>query len=79
MSRVRASIILLGLSTVLLSWLWMMAVHEFGHVLHAWLSGGTVAKGVLHPLTISRTDVAPDPQPLFVVWGGPIWGCGFRH
>lgn len=70
-----ASTVLLALSTVLLSWLWMMAVHEFGHVLHAWLSGGTVTRVVLHPLAISRTDVAPDPDPLFVVWGGPIWGC----
>ena len=75
MPRMRASIVLLLVTTVLLSWLWMMAVHEFGHVLHAWLSGGTVSKVVLHPLAISRTDVAADPHPLLVVWGGPVWGC----
>ena len=74
MGRGRSLTVLLT-STLLLSWLWMMALHEFGHVLHARLSGGTVTKVVLHPLAISRTDVAPDPQPLFVVWGGPIWGC----
>lgn len=29
---------------------------------------------VLHPLTISRTDVAVNPEPLIVVWAGPIFG-----
>ena len=74
MKRKRIRIVLVG-STCLLSWLGMMIVHEAGHVLHAWLSGGRVEKVVLHPLTISRTDVDPNPHPLFVVWGGPIWGC----
>lgn len=49
-------------------------MHEFGHVLHAWISGGTVTKVVLHPLAISRTDVRPNPAPRFVVWGGFVWG-----
>jgi hypothetical protein len=66
--------ILLIASTLALSWLAMMAVHEFGHVLHAWVSGGRVKRVVLHPLAISRTDVEPNPRPLFVVWGGPLWG-----
>ena len=66
---------LLAIAAVVCSWLWMTAVHEFGHVLHAWLSGGTVERVILHPLTISRTDVRPNPAPRFVVWGGPIWGC----
>ena len=61
-------------ATCCLSWLAMMALHEFGHMLHAWLSGGHVAKVVLHPLAISRTDVSPNSHPLFVVWGGPVWG-----
>lgn len=68
--------LLLLLSTGLFSWLAMMIVHELGHVVHAWLSGGTVDRVVLHPLAISRTDVLPNPHPLFVVWGGPLWGCG---
>jgi hypothetical protein len=29
---------------------------------------------VLHPLAISRTDVSPNPHPLFVAWGGAVWG-----
>ena len=52
----------------------MQAVHESGHVLHAWSSGGTVKAVLLHPLEVSRTDVAPNPHPQFVAWGGPLWG-----
>jgi hypothetical protein len=61
-------------STLAFSWLGMMAVHELGHVLHLGLSGGTVDRVVLHPLTISRTDAGVNPHPLFVAWGGAIWG-----
>lgn len=53
----------------------MQAVHETGHVLGAWLSGGQVARVILHPLTISRTDLMQNPHPLVVVWAGPIFGC----
>lgn len=61
-------------STVLGSWLGMQAVHEFGHVLGARMTGGRVARVVLHPLTISRTDLADNPRPLVVVWAGPVIG-----
>ena len=57
-----------------LCWLAMMAVHELGHVACAMISGGTVERVVLHPLTVSRTDVSPNPSPLFVTWGGPCMG-----
>lgn len=53
-----------------------MGVHESGHVLNAWVSGGTVTKVVLGPLIISRTDVSPNPHALFVAWGGAFWGSG---
>ena len=53
----------------------MQAVHELGHVLHAWPSGGRVQRIVLSPLEISRTDVGPNPHPQLVASGGPIWGC----
>src|ERR1700686_829436 len=66
--------IVLIVATLALSWFGMMAVHESGHALGAWLTGGTVAKGVLHPLTISRTDLRANPHPLLVVWAGPVFG-----
>ena len=65
---------LLIASLTALSWLGMMAVHELGHVLHAWTSGGKVVRVVLHPATFSRTDVSPNPRPLWVAWGGATWG-----
>jgi hypothetical protein len=64
-------------STILGSWLGMQAVHESGHVLAGWLTGGRIAKVVLHPLTISRTDLAENPSPLLVVWAGPVLGVLF--
>lgn len=62
-------------STLLGSWLAMQAVHELGHVIGAWLSGGRVVRVVLHPLTISRTDLAENPYPLAVAWAGPWFGA----
>jgi len=65
---------LLIVSTLLGSWLGMQAVHELGHVVGAWATGGRVARVVLHPLTISRTDLAENPHPLVVAWAGPLAG-----
>lgn len=61
-------------SIVLLSWLLVQVVHEMGHVLGAWLTGGIATHVELHPLAISRTDVDPNPQPLVVAWSGPLFG-----
>lgn len=61
-------------SLLLLCWLSMQVVHELGHVLAAWVTGGRIKALVLHPLVISRTDVSPNPEALVVVWGGPIVG-----
>lgn len=61
-------------STLVGSWLGMQAVHELGHVAGALATRGRVARVVLHPLTISRTDLAENPQPLIVVWSGPLLG-----
>ena len=66
--------IILILSTLILSWLWMMIVHEFGHVVLAWLCGETISKVVLHPLAISRTDSTHNNHPLLVIWAGPALG-----
>ncbi len=66
-------VILIG-SILPLSWLGMLVVHEFGHVLGAWITGGTVAKVVAQPWIISRTDLSHNPHPLVVVWAGPVGG-----
>lgn len=66
---------LFAISLVALSWLAMMAVHELGHVVGAFFTGGSIERIVLHPLAISRTDVAPNPHPKIVVWLGPVIGC----
>lgn len=61
-------------STVLASWLGMQAIHEFGHVLGALATRGKVSQVVVHPLTISRTDLSENPYPLIVAWAGPVFG-----
>ena len=67
--------IMLIVSALGFSWLGMMAVHEFGHVLAAWTSGGVVAHVDLHPLGLSHTRLTANPCPLWVTWGGPLLGC----
>ena len=62
------------IAVLLLSWLGMMVVHELGHVIGAVLTQGVVTNVVLHPLSISRTDVQPNPVPSVVVWLGPLVG-----
>ena len=71
----RGQQIVLIASTLIGSWLGMQAVHEFGHVLGAWLTGGRVSRVVLSPISISRTDLSSNPKPLFVVWSGPVVGA----
>lgn len=66
--------IVLASVTLLLSWLLMQAVHEFGHVCGALATGGTVRRVVLVPWELSRTDLQMNPQPLVVCWSGPILG-----
>lgn len=62
MSRVHQFVLIA--STLAFSWLGMMIVHEFGHIAGAWLTGGTIAKPVPHPLAFSRTDLSHNPHPL---------------
>ena len=70
----RSLVTLFLVATAIASWLAMQAIHEAGHVLAAHLTGGRVANVVLHPLTISRTDLAENPHPVIVCWAGPIVG-----
>jgi hypothetical protein len=67
--------ILLIISFTAFSWLAFMVVHEFGHALTAWITGGSVALMVLHPLQISWTAFARNPHPQLVAWGGAVWGA----
>ena len=72
--RARTRPLLLTVMFLPFCWLAMMTCHEVGHVVAAAITGGTVTEVVLHPLAISRTDVAPNPYPIVVVWAGPIVG-----
>ena len=66
--------IILAATTLYVSWMAMMAVHESGHVLAALVGGGHVRRVVLPFTDFSRTDVDPNPSPRLEVWGGPVWG-----
>src|SRR5258706_15627661 len=59
------------------AWIAMMALHEAGHVLNALTSGGRVSSVTIPLLGFSRTDLSANPHPLWVAWGGPVWGCLF--
>ena len=72
-SRRIPQIILIG-TFIPFCWLAMQVMHELGHVLFAWATKAEVTKVALHPLIVSRTDLAENPHPLAVVWGGPLLG-----
>src|SRR5689334_21467029 len=66
-------VLLIGSFTAF-SWLAFMVVHEFGHVMTVWVSGGSVSRVVLHPMQISWPAFARNPHPQLVAWGGPVLG-----
>lgn len=72
-SRV-SQIILIG-TLIGFSWLAMQAVHELGHVMGARATGAEINQVVLHPMTVSRTDLGQNPKPLQVVWAGSLVGA----
>lgn len=69
---IRSSVFVVAALTA--SWLAMTALHECGHVLNAWLSGGRVTHIELPPRGLGHTQVSPNPSPRFVAWGGALWG-----
>ena len=78
MARMTHSRLFQGLylaATLFVCWFGFMAVHELGHVLAAVVSGGRISQLVLHPFSISRTDLSVNPAPLTVTWMGPLLGC----
>ena len=66
--------LVLIVTTLASAWLLMQVVHEWGHALAGWLTGGEVRRVILHPLAISRTDLGANPHPLLVCWAGPVFG-----
>lgn len=66
--------VLLIVCTLVASWLGMQAVHEFGHCIGAWTTGGTIERVHLKPWSISQTVLLNNPKPLIVVWSGPVVG-----
>jgi len=64
----------LAVAVLYATWMRMMAVHELGHMLNAWMSGGRVIQVQMPLFGFSQTIVHPNPRERFVVWGGPIWG-----
>jgi hypothetical protein len=50
------------------------ALHELGHILHAWVSGGTVAAVQVPLVGFSITRYSTNPHAHFVAWGGAVWG-----
>ncbi len=77
MSLPRFYQLLFCVSLLLGCWLAMMGVHELGHVSGGLVTGGEITRVVLHPLAISRTDLAANPYPAVVVWAGPLGGVLF--
>jgi len=75
MTRSGAILKSLGIAVLLYAtWVGMMAVHELGHCVHAWVSGGVIRRVSIPLLGFSQTFFRFNPHPHFVVWGGPIWG-----
>ncbi|QDU12805.1 hypothetical protein CA11_05850 [Gimesia maris] len=66
--------LLFCISCLVFCWLAMMGVHELGHVLGGLFTGGSISRVVLHPFSISRTDLSVNPLPALVVWAGPVLG-----
>jgi hypothetical protein len=54
------------------SWYGMMAIHEVGHCLAAWMTGGVVEKVHIPLFGFSQTVLASNPYPLAVAWAGSM-------
>ncbi|MCA9007144.1 MAG: hypothetical protein KDA70_17850, partial [Planctomycetaceae bacterium] len=56
-------------------WLAMMGVHELGHLLGGLFTGGSISRVVLHPLSISRTDLSSILRLRWWSGRGLFWEC----
>ncbi len=50
------------------------ALHELGHALAAWMTGGAVQTMILHPFSTSFTEIASDPHPRITHIAGVVFG-----
>lgn len=53
----------------------MIMIHELGHILGGWCSGGVLQEYDLVPWRIPFSLFAPNPHPLITLWSGPILGA----
>lgn len=68
-NRVLKFVVLLGGS-----WCVMTFVHESGHIVCGYASGGALQDADLIPWHLPYSIFAPDPYPLVTLWGGPMLG-----
>ena len=66
--------IIIAVVTIIGSWYAMMLLHELGHCLGAFASGGQIENLRIPLMGFSRTDVSTNGDPLVVIWGGPVIG-----
>jgi hypothetical protein len=53
----------------------MTVVHETGHIVAGWASGGTLREADVAPWSLPHSHFDPDPHPLVTLWGGPVIGA----
>ncbi|MDX1926075.1 MAG: hypothetical protein SFV81_06135 [Pirellulaceae bacterium] len=59
---------------VAFTWLSSMFLHEIGHILSGWLSGGEFRYIDVYPFHFSTTILQPNPYPALVTWSGLLLG-----
>lgn len=57
-----------------ISWVVMTQVHEWGHVIGGYLSGGQLIALDVWPWHLPLSIFEPDPQPLITLWSGLLLG-----
>lgn len=59
---------------LLISWLVMTQLHEWGHIAAGLCSGGTLVDFDVWPWHLPYSFFEPDPYPLITLWAGPLLG-----
>jgi len=69
-TTLRATLVLLG--SFAFAYNVVVVLHEIGHVVAAWASGGKPHSLRLHPFSTSSVEVVPDPRPLVTHAAGVV-------